>query len=323
MKNKLVILLCVTLSLLLLIFSVVSVNASTIVTSPEHPDFKFSVESDLNNSRVYGVHQYVGEETSVKIPEKVNSVLVKYIDREAFYKNSTVKAITLNSKMTQIRDWGIRNCENLEKIYCPPTLAVVWKYAMAYNKKIDSILLRNTSVENFYEGAFYNDISLKYISLPSTTKTIGGDCFSNTSLKTVVIPDGVTTISYYAFSNINSLQSVYIPSSVNEIGNSVFDGSTNVTVFCEEGSVAQQYCVENSVNYKIIDKNDFPSQKLGDTNNSGDVDINDVTTMQRELCNMDVEFRPENCDVNGDCTFDIKDVSFLQSYLVGLSELPY
>lgn len=312
------------LTVIIFLMSVISAYAVTIVDFPEYPDFKFAVETDTDNNKFYSVSQYLGQNPDIIIPETVNEISIKHIYNKGFYKNSVVENITLNSKITQIVDWGIRECENLTYVYCPQTLAVVGKYALAHNPKIESILLKNTSVRNFYAGAFYNNTSLKYVSLPSTTETLEGLCLSKTAVEFVNIPDGVISIGNSVFANISTLKKVYIPSSVENMGTTVFKDSKNVTVYCEKDSTAHQYCIDNNIAFQLIEKSDYPSTFLGDVDNNKAVSIKDATRMQLELADVDnIEFIVDNCDANGDCTFNINDVTYLQKYLAKYVDLPY
>ena len=58
---------------------------------------------------------------------------------------------------------------------------------------------------------------------------IRGDTFENCkSLKSIVIPEGVTRIAAHSFRNCSSLSSVTVPSTVNEIGSSAFRNCKNL-----------------------------------------------------------------------------------------------
>lgn len=302
----------------LLIVSVSTAYSSSITTDPAYPDYEFSSESGADNTVVLGVFSYNGSEETVTVPTYANDYLIKYIDEKVFYKNQTIEKVYLNENITQIRQWSFRNCPNLRYVYCPESLAVVWKYAFAYSSDIRNMLLNHTQVENFYDGAFMNVTSLKYASLPPTTKSLGYACFSGTSIETLNIPDGVEMIGNSAFANNSCLRKIYIPSSATTLGTDLFSGSENVTVFCQEGSVIHQYCIENNVAFQLISEDEFPTQLPGDVNNSSKVDINDVTAMQKELARIDTEFNAENCDINKNCKFDIRDVTYLQHRLANI-----
>ena len=90
-----------------------------------------------------------------------------------------------------------------------------------------------------------NDI--KSVSLPDGLTSIGGFAFRGcTSLSSVTIPDSVTSIGYDAFYGCTSLTSVTIPDSVTSIGNYAFYGCTSLTAInVAEGNTA--YVSENGV----------------------------------------------------------------------------
>jgi uncharacterized repeat protein (TIGR02543 family) len=77
---------------------------------------------------------------------------------------------------------------------------------------------------------------------------LGEDVYWNDSLKSVTIPDSVTTIGDYAFSGCRGLTSVMIPNSVTEIGKGAFEYTfslTSVTIpnsVTDIGTEAFGYC---------------------------------------------------------------------------------
>lgn len=74
-------------------------------------------------------------------------------------------------------------------------------------------------------GAFGGCSSITSLVLPDGITSIGQDEFrSCVSLKSVNIPDGVTEIGERAFMGCESLKSINIPNGVTEIGNHTFDG---------------------------------------------------------------------------------------------------
>ena len=71
-----------------------------------------------------------------------------------------------------------------------------------------------------------NSSSIKTVTISSGVTSIGNDAFSDcTSLTSVTIPNSVTSIGDYAFSDCSILTSVTIPDNVTSIGESAFDGT--------------------------------------------------------------------------------------------------
>ena len=82
----------------------------------------------------------------------------------------------------------------------------------------------------FGMSAFKNCIALKSITIPNSLTTIGKYVFSGcTSLTDITIPDGVTAIGDHAFNHCTSLVRITIPNSVTNIGNSAFDYCSSLT----------------------------------------------------------------------------------------------
>ncbi|MCL2245048.1 MAG: leucine-rich repeat domain-containing protein, partial [Treponema sp.] len=76
-----------------------------------------------------------------------------------------------------------------------------------------------------------------YISREGETLIENTEAIRNSSLISITIPEGVTSIGYNAFSGCNSLTSITIPSSVMSIGDYAFYGCSNLTSIIIPSSV--------------------------------------------------------------------------------------
>ena len=74
--------------------------------------------------------------------------------------------------------------------------------------------------------------------------------FRATPVSSVVIPDSVTKIGWFAFADCQSLTSITLPASVSSIGYGAFDGCKNVTLYCPSGSYAAKYAVSFGLKYE-------------------------------------------------------------------------
>ena len=80
-------------------------------------------------------------------------------------------------------------------------------------------------VDNAFSGA-----KVKSITIPDSVTSIGSSAFQScSSLTSVVIPDGVTSIGNQAFYNCSSLTSVVIPDSVTSIDYQAFSSCSSLT----------------------------------------------------------------------------------------------
>lgn len=91
-----------------------------------------------------------------------------------------------------------------------------------------------------------------------TVQTIATGSFRDAeNLKTVEIKDGVTEIGATAFMNCTSLEGIFIPSGVTTIGSRAFYGcNENLVIYCESGSAAHQYAIDNNIKFFLVDITD-------------------------------------------------------------------
>ena len=77
--------------------------------------------------------------------------------------------------------------------------------------------------------AFYGNLSLKSLVIPENISTIPGSmCGRCSALETVTLPDGLQIIGEFAFSNCSVLQRCDIPTTVQTIGNGAFSSCSSL-----------------------------------------------------------------------------------------------
>jgi hypothetical protein len=106
-----------------------------------------------------------------------------------------------------------------------------------------------TDYDHYTATPWYgNTNEIKTLTLPDGLTTVGSYAFHHctTGLTSVVIPSAVTEIGESAFENCTYLTSVTIPASVNKIGENAFMHCVSLTAFTvEDGNAA--YCSEDGV----------------------------------------------------------------------------
>lgn len=141
-------------------------------------------------------HLYSDENTEIKdlvIPDGVTSV-----HSYAFSGCSALTSVTIPSSVGGISRDAFQDCSGLQKVIISDIAA--W---------CGVVFGGETSNPLFYAHHLYSN--------------------ENTEIKDLVIPDGVTSIGYYAFTGCSGLTSLTIPNGITVIGNYVFDGCSGLT----------------------------------------------------------------------------------------------
>jgi hypothetical protein len=78
---------------------------------------------------------------------------------------------------------------------------------------------------------------------------------TNNQFKHLSLPKSLTELGEYAFTNCYELREVHIPKSVTEIDDYAFMyTSSSFIIYCDENSIAHQFCMEYDIKYLLNDK---------------------------------------------------------------------
>lgn len=141
---------------------------------------------------------------SVTIPNTVTSIYTS-----AFYECERLLAVILPSSIAYIQESCFSGCYSLGIVVLPKAVSSISKTAFNNCYGLKSIT-PSDSLTSIGESAFYCCYALKDIILPSSLTSIGSGCFMCTSLETVRIPQGVTSIPTNSFGTIYALTDVYL-----------------------------------------------------------------------------------------------------------------
>lgn len=157
---------------------------------------------------------------SVRLPNTINK-----IGKEAFYGNSLLEYINIPEGVKKIENYTFYGCWRIHSITLPEGLQSIGDYAFAQ---------RQSDVE-YDVNYLHISIGLHSIVIPNSVTNIGSCAFLYTAnLKTVVLPENLTTIKESAFYGCG-ITSIVIPQSVRSIQDHAFQESLLTEVILPEG----------------------------------------------------------------------------------------
>ena len=172
------------------------------------------------DKKSYYVSEYIGIDIDIIIPAKYDGLYVTSIGDSAFSNFIGLTSIEIPSSVTIVDYCAFDDCDNI-----------------SYNIYDNGKYLGNTENPYLVIVGVTNNTTESF-SINPNTKLIGGGVFSKCrNLKSIEIPDGVTSIGVSAFNWCGSLKSIEIPNSVTSIGDSAFRGCINLTSIIIPNSV--------------------------------------------------------------------------------------
>ena len=284
--NKNIKSICVFLSvLLLLIVSIVTANAETIYQLDGY-SYK------MINNRSVALCGWDNRSTDLVVPRTIVDREVTEISAFSFMGNQIITSIDLTyaHNLTKIGASAFDGCNSIaNKVIIPK------------------------SVTSIGFAAFYDCSSVPEFDIYANIKKVSEEVFYKcSSLKTVTLREGIEEIGNHAFADCTELEYTNIPNTINYISSSAFQNDPNLTLGVWFGSYGYEYAQSHNIPYILLD-----SVLLGDANGDGNVNISDVTDIQRAVAEMDTldDLRKKAADVNGDGVVTIDDATFLQMYL--------
>ena len=168
------------------------------------------------------------------------------IGSRAFMDCKALTKVTLPDEVAELQPWVFGGCENLKSIQLPSKLMKLYGNALQWTG-VESITIPRY-VSSYVPGIYYSDsmkeinvdpnnryfssvngvmldkkqttvyawpAAKETISIPASVKTIGDDA-ACTGLKTLRIPEGITTLEDGAIYG-NKLEAVYLPSTIQDM----------------------------------------------------------------------------------------------------------
>ena len=163
-----------------------------------------------------------------------------------------------------IQKKGLVLVAGCSKTVIPNTVKCIGKSAFVDCDKLTSIVIPS-SVERIDDSAFESCSNLKNVTMSNGLKEIGDYAFEFCySLTEISIPYGVIEIESEAFGSCDNLEEITIPSSVTRIGRDLFGykEKSDVKIYCDAGSTAYYYAIENGYDYYVPDLIDINDARV-------------------------------------------------------------
>ena len=138
---------------------------------------------------------------------------------ESFFRHTGLTSITLPDSVTTIASWAFGNCFNLQSVKLPSKLKTIGDHAF-YNTPMDSITFPNGLI-TIGDFAFANQKS--YGMSGSLTYT------EDLNLKSVVIPDSVTSIGAHAFASYDGVHYIINDPNASKFDRNNYTGMTAIS----------------------------------------------------------------------------------------------
>jgi hypothetical protein len=277
-----------------------NVEFKSLGKNPGQPiEFMYNIVDDYELGTIVTITKYVGTAETFEIPAKLSNYKVAKIGASAFENCTTLTSVTIPNTVINIDVTAFDGCDLTINGYDGSYAETYVKGLAVQGKSISFKSLGTPPVlpEDVYG---YRDNYSNGVRITSYTGTetdivipsdldgypvtfIEGDAFrGNTELKSVVIPDTVTTIDYYAFSGCTSLTSVTIGRGVTTIEREAFYECDNLTTISGyTNSYAEIFAQQQGLTFVSIgnlpDTEATVSDLIYEVLDDGTIEIIDIT----------------------------------------------
>lgn len=208
-----------------------------------NPCFTESILTEVilpNDCNDFGNWFCASNVTKIELPDSITD-----------YKGSSIsgtnklKTLKLSAGVKDLSSFRAQGNPELEEIIIPEGVEKLGSSTFAGNNKLKTLTLPSTltDIGNYAFAA----TGLEYLEIPACIKEIGTSNHSlagMSSLKTLVLNDGLEKIGDGTFTSLSSLETINIPGTVIEMGSSLFCGLRNLkNVTFEDGLSVMGDCL--------------------------------------------------------------------------------
>lgn len=152
-----------------------------------------------------GIKAYLGNDTNITIPDKINGIEVGSINERCF-KNSNIESVTLPSSVTSIEQQAFYGCDNLKSINLSNVKFIGTEAFTNCPSLTDNIDLSSVEMisERGLAGTYF-----KTMNLPKCTD-IRDSAFEDCTMQKIVL-NNATNLGSNVFKNCKNLEMIYAP----------------------------------------------------------------------------------------------------------------
>jgi hypothetical protein len=180
------------------------------------PESDFQVRR-INNDKEVEITAYVGSETDIRIPPRIQNLPVTSISKGVFPRDIT--SVTIPNSVTSIGQYAFSGCASLASVTIGNGVTSLNGFDFQNNTNLTSVTIGN-GVTSIGSSAFAGCTSLASITIPASVTSIGDGAFVSTKLTSVTF-EGTIPSSGLAVSRRASIFDSYE-------GGTPFDGDLRV-----------------------------------------------------------------------------------------------
>lgn len=192
---------------------------------------------NLSGNTITGLTDYGKTLTALTIPNNFEGTDITSIASSAFKDCTNLTNVVISDSITSIGTYAFQGCTKLTSITIPSSVTTIGTGAF---KGCSSLASMEIPFAPTYFGSIFgaSSYSNNASSVPTSLKTVvvtGGTSISRSAfyecknIKSLTIPNTVTTIGEYAFHDCTGITNFVVPNSVTTIGVGAFKGCTGLT----------------------------------------------------------------------------------------------
>ena len=208
---------------------------------------------------------------NIVFPKKMKSI-------SDFGGCTSLESITLPDSLLSIADYTFMGCTSLKRINIPKSVEKIGMDAFTNCNQLEAVCITDLEAWcniNFKHSSFSNPLRLAHnlylngslvtdVVVPDSISDIGV-AFQGSSIKSIILHNGIAAISESAFSNCTELENIIIPESVTSIGSGAFSGCSSLkkAILPNAVSSIEDYTFKNCTSLESINL-DIISKKIGE-----------------------------------------------------------